>query len=119
MQILKENKIIIIIIAIIIAILIWYGMSKGKSADNPLTSSSMSSSQKSVDDRDLLQLLTDMRNIRLDGHIFESTAYLSLQDFSRNIVPEPVGRQDPFAPVTQPKDADSIADDLSGRVLDR
>ena len=98
MDILKENKVILVIVVIIIALLAFYGMSGGGSS-SALLSAKSPATDTSVNDRELLQLLTDMRNIHLEGHIFESTAYTSLQDFGRSIIPEPVGRQDPFAPL--------------------
>ena len=99
MELLKENKVILIIVIIIVVLLAWYSMGgSGNSGGDSLMSASAPSS-KSVDDRDLLKLLTSMRNIHLDGHIFENPAYKSLRDFSRSIVPEPVGRKDPFAPL--------------------
>ena len=97
MKIIKENKVILIVIILIISILIWSGMAN--TGGDSLLSQRSATQNRSVDDRELLQLLTDMRNIRLEGHIFESPAYLQLQDFGRSIVPEPVGRDDPFAPI--------------------
>jgi len=37
-----------------------------------------------------------MRSIRLDSSIFENPAFASLRDFGREIIPEPVGRTNPF-----------------------
>jgi len=107
MQILKENKAILVIIIIIIVILAWYGMSKSKSRNDSIVSVTSADATANIDERKLLQLLTDMSKIKLDGHIFESAAYMSLQDFNKKIVPEPVGRQDPFAVVD---DASDLAD---------
>jgi len=117
MDILKENKVILIIIVIIVAFLVFYGTS-GSGGSGALLSAKSSAADTTVDDRELLQLLTDMRNINLEGHIFESAAYTSLQDFGRSIVPEPVGRQDPFAPL--PKTEITITgggEDLADQVL--
>jgi len=118
MDILKENKAVLIIVVIIIALLAFYGMSNGSGTSNSLISSTNARTDTVVNDRELLQLLTDMRKINLEGHIFESPAYTSLQDFSRSIVPEPVGRQDPFAPL--PKTEITVTgggEDLSDQVL--
>ncbi len=117
MEILKENKAILVIVIIIVALLAWYGMSGGGNTGGSLLSATAPSSNNSVDDRELLQLLTDMRNIHLEGHIFESPAYTSLYDFSRSIVPEPVGRQDPFAPLPKTEVTVTGGDDLSDQVL--
>jgi hypothetical protein len=47
---------------------------------------------------DALKLLLDMRSIKLDARIFESQAFQTLQDTGQEIIPEPVGRTNPFAP---------------------
>ena len=50
-------------------------------------------------DQDLITLLTTLKSIRLDAAIFSDPAFQSLQDFSQALVPEPVGRTNPFAPL--------------------
>ncbi len=116
MNILRENKIIIALIVLVVAGIIIYSISS-TDANNNLLSANSASTANNVDDRELLKLLTDMQTIRLDGRIFESTAYLSLQDFSRSIVPEPVGREDPFAPLEDTSVTISGGEDLSDQVL--
>ncbi len=59
-------------------------------------------------DQDLIALLSTLNSIKLDGTIFSDPSFQSLQDFSQALVPEPVGRQNPFAslgsvPVQAPK----------------
>jgi len=118
MDIIKENKVILVIVVIIIALLAFYGMSSGGNSNNALLSTKSTATNTTVNDRELLQLLTDMRNIHLEGHIFESAAYTSLQDFGRSIVPEPVGRKDPFAPLQKTEiTVTGGGKDLSDQVL--
>jgi len=117
MDILKENKAILVIVVIIVALLAFYGMSSGGSSSSSVLSASSPNTDKAVNDRELLQLLTDMRNIHLEGNIFESASYTSLQDFGRSIIPEPVGRQDPFAPLPKTEITVTGGDDLSDQVL--
>jgi hypothetical protein len=50
-------------------------------------------------DQDLIALLTTLKSIKLDAAIFSDPTFQSLQDFSQALVPEPVGRQNPFAPL--------------------
>ena len=49
-------------------------------------------------ERQILTLLSELQDIELRSEIFESQAYESLVDFSVEIVPEPVGRENPFLP---------------------
>ena len=48
-------------------------------------------------------VLLDLRAIRLDGQIFSDPAFQSLRDSSVDIVLEPIGRVNPFAPLTEPE----------------
>jgi len=98
MDILKENKAVIVIIVIIGVILLIYGFS-GSGSGGALLTSQNGGVTGSVDERNIIRELNILKDIRLDGHIFQDPAYMSLHDFSRQIVPEPVGRPDPFAPL--------------------
>lgn len=49
-------------------------------------------------DQDLISLLLELKGIRLDNTIFTDPLFATLQDFSRGLVQEPVGRNNPFAP---------------------
>lgn len=50
-------------------------------------------------DQDLVALLFELRAIRLDNEIFSDPLFTSLADFGQELVPEPTGRQNPFAPL--------------------
>ena len=94
---LMHHKIIVIAIALVVAIMVWYGLSS--SAD---TSSSLLSTQSVEDsgpDKDLVATLLALRAVKLDAALFTEPAFTSLKDFSTQIVPEPIGRPNPFAPL--------------------
>lgn len=97
LDLLKKNKIIIGILIVIIAAFAWFGLSDQQPTTSLLSNESRSSN--SAADQEILRVLLDMRSIRLDSSIFENPAFASLRDFGRDIVPEPVGRTNPFAPV--------------------
>lgn len=46
---------------------------------------------------DLIALLEQLRSIELDGDLFNATAFMALEDQTRVVDPEPVGRNNPFA----------------------
>lgn len=50
-------------------------------------------------DQDLIALLFELKQIRLDSELFENPLFTSLKDFGQDLVTEPVGRQNPFAPL--------------------
>ena len=95
----KYKNIAFSIVAIAIAAAL-YGAIFGKSGPDfsLLTSETPLAGAGSVGE-DVLELLATLRGIELDGSIFEDPAFRSLEDFSRELVPEPVGRENPFAPV--------------------
>lgn len=65
----------------------------------PLTTETVSAA--SSEDQDLIVLLLELRSIALNEEIFANPAFQSLQDFSQELVPEPVGRPNPFAPLNR------------------
>ncbi len=50
-------------------------------------------------DQDLVALLFELRGIRLETTIFSDSVFMSLQDFGKELVSEPIGRNNPFAPL--------------------
>jgi hypothetical protein len=50
-------------------------------------------------DREVVETLLQLRAITLSGTIFSDPAFTALQDRGTQIVPEPVGRSNPFLPL--------------------
>ncbi len=50
-------------------------------------------------DQDLVALLFQLKGIRLDNALFGDPLFQSLKDFGRELVSEPIGRVNPFAPL--------------------
>ncbi len=81
---------------------VWYGMSGGGAQpEGLLTTETVDTGSPSADseDRELVETLLTLRSITLSGTIFNDPAFKALQDFGTTIIPEPVGRQNPFAPL--------------------
>ena|SRR3989344_5185882 len=47
----------------------------------------------------LVAMLIKLQSLKLDTKVFKDPAFRSLNDFGREIPPEPVGRINPFAPI--------------------
>lgn len=106
MELLKKNFTLIGIIVIVILGAIWYVMAAGGgAADAPVEVTeggvlvATEGDPEAAADPDVLKLLLDMRAIKLDGRLFRSPAFRALQDTGKQILKEPQGRQNPFAPV--------------------
>jgi hypothetical protein len=99
----KKHIILILVLVVVIVGGVWYGMSGGGTASQTLLTTDVvndsgSPSEDTVD-RDLVETLLTLRAITLSGTIFTNPAFKSLQNFNTTIVPEPVGRANPFAPI--------------------
>lgn len=92
-----QNKWLVILGAVVIAGGVWWGLMGGTQSDDTLTTAGLSSPTQDA----VVQTLLALRAVKLDGTIFSDPAFLSLEDFSTQIVPEPVGRDNPFAPTSR------------------
>lgn len=108
LAILKQNKILFIVLAVVIVLFVGYAMSDKTPEPGPLQKQSASGS--SDVEQEILQLLMDVQSIRLDSSIFQDPAFATLRDFSREIVQEPSGRENPFAPVGGAAVAGAVVD---------
>ena len=93
-----KNKLVLVTVAIIIAGAVWYVMTSNPAEPNVSGTPSAAGTSATVDQGIVPTLLT-LRAVKLDGTIFSNPTFLSLKDYSTEIVPEPVGRTNPFAPL--------------------
>jgi hypothetical protein len=107
---LKDLTLIGIIFMVILGA-VWYALSAGSgtSAAVEVTEGGVlvatAGDPEAEADPDVLKLLLDMRAIKLDGRLFKSPAFRALQDTGRQILKEPQGRVNPFAPAGSDADA--------------
>ena len=91
MKFLQKNKSIISAIVIfILAILIYQYFLKPKQTaiDESLSAQGAGS--------DVVDLYKSIEEVTLDQTLFNSSVYKGLTDFSTNILPQPIGRTNPF-----------------------
>lgn len=98
MGIFKKYKTLILIIALIIIAGVAYTVLFG-GQDNNLLVSERIDNTASAEESNLLTILLDLQEVELDESIFSDPVFRSLEDFGQDIVPEPVGRENPFAPI--------------------
>ena len=99
LQNLLRHKLILILVAFIIAGAAWYGLSSSSAPVPDLVTSAPLGQPANKADQELVATLLALRAVKLDGGIFGDPAFLSLKDFSTEIVQEAVGRTNPFAPL--------------------
>ena len=90
----------LVIIALIIAAFFIYSFFFAPKDDAVLKESG-GTTTVSVDN-ELIALLLELKALKLDDSLFSNSAFQSLQDFSQALVPEPIGRENPFAPLGAP-----------------
>ncbi len=92
------HKIIVVIISLLVAAFVWIGLSSsGGSASGSLLTTEVVANNGP--DADLVATLLALRAVRLDASLFTDPAFVSLRDYSTEIIPEPIGRPNPFAPL--------------------
>ena len=95
-----KHKVIIVLVLLISAAFAWYGFSD-RSGNAPLLTSEQLNPVTEAAEKGLVEALITLRSIALTGTIFSDPAFLNLQDFGTQIVPEPISRRDPFAPLSR------------------
>lgn len=93
----KKFKTVIIVVLVIAIAFVAYSYFFAKPTE-PVLSVQAVSTTPSVD-QDLIAILLQLKSIKLDDAIFSDSAFKSLQDFSQELVQEPIGRNNPFAPL--------------------
>ena len=91
-----------LLIALAIAILLWIGYNfflKGEADDVLSSTGSSLNAQAQFETQALLAKSQKLSSFKIDGAILNDPRFVSLTNFRINLVPEPVGRPNPFAPV--------------------
>lgn len=102
MDIVRKYRNILYFILISVFIFAMIGLFFDKEGDGfgpSLLSSGRGVEAVDIAERELLSILLDLRKIELRESIFVDSVFRSLQDFSQELVPEPVGRRNPFTSI--------------------
>lgn len=95
MQFIKQYATALWFIGIVLVLYLGYSFFLAPSDEPALTVTNTASSP----DADLVALLFELKNIRLDNALFTDPVFRALKDFGQDLVVEPVGRTNPFAPL--------------------
>lgn len=99
MHFLKRYQSFVIGAALVLAAFVAFSIFFRPAETPALTATSVSQAQNPVDQQ-MIALLLTLHSITLDNSLFDNPTFMSLKDFGRELVPEPVGRENPFAPLT-------------------
>ncbi|MDO8565362.1 MAG: hypothetical protein Q7R67_01960 [bacterium] len=92
MEILKNRKIIGSVVILILAFFL-YKFLAGSQVATGIVSIGPSATEANID---LLQMAADLAVVDYNSNLFKSPGYLLLTDFSAPLIPQPVGRKNPF-----------------------
>ncbi|MBP9771507.1 MAG: hypothetical protein KBD16_01085 [Candidatus Pacebacteria bacterium] len=91
-------KKILIGVAVVAVLFVLYRAFVSDEEEAPL-SSETPSGLPAEQGGDLLSLLLELKSITLSDGVFSDAAFQTLQDFTVQLAPEPIGRRNPFAPI--------------------
>ncbi len=97
-EILEKLKLPFIILAVLIAMFVIYN----SFVKTPATTSNSILKQTSAlpnqtPDKDFLPLLLQVQNVNLDQQLFADPVFRALDDGTQNIIPESIGKPNPFS----------------------
>ena len=96
MDLIMRHKLIVALLVIVLIGAAWYEFT-GNSAPAPVLSTTGVATD--TGEADIVSTLLQLQAVNLNGTILTDPGFESLQDFTTQVVNEPVGRTDPFAPV--------------------
>lgn len=92
----KHKLLALVVIVILVGAAWWEFIGSSPTSILATTGTSATDTQ----DAQLISTLLQLQAVSLNGAIFSDPAFLSLQDFTTQIISTPIGRPDPFAPVS-------------------
>jgi hypothetical protein len=98
MEFLKQHKTSLTILLVVVIAFILYGVFFTGGDEEGVLVSETPAPEAAVGG-DLLNLLLTLQSVSIDESIFEHETFTALVDFGVQLVPEPVGRSNPFAPL--------------------
>lgn len=116
MQKQQDNKKNLVLVVIIIAVILGAYYMFAKSGDDvnddallvaeyQMGPDGTALSDTGMIGQDLLNLLNELESIELDDSIFSNEIFTSFEDYTIEITAQPVGRDNPFAPLPSAKSA--------------
>ena len=99
MDFFKKHKVLVIIFLVIVAFVAYSFFPGGEEEDLLTTEVVGGNTLVGTVDRELLSLLLELQGLKLEAEIFGSDVFKGLIDFGQELLPHPVGRPNPFAPI--------------------
>jgi hypothetical protein len=99
MEYITQHKLISLLVLVLLIGAAWWGFTN-VSGPAPVITTTDVGNATDTQDAQIVSTLLQLQAVTLSGAIFTDPGFLSLQDFTTQVVSEPVGRPNPFAPVS-------------------
>lgn len=99
MDYIAQHKFMSLIVLIVLIGAAWWGFTSS-SSPAPVLSTDAVGVATDTQDAQIVSTLLQLQSVTLSGTIFSDPGFLSLQDFTTQVITEPVGRPNPFAPTS-------------------
>ena len=109
MDLLLKHKAIAGLVIVAIVGIAWYMLGGSAPADSGSVITTETSASVPPEAQQLVESLLTLRAVSLDGTIFTNPSFQTLHDFSTPVLPEPVGRDNPFAPLDASGDTGPVS----------
>lgn len=97
MDYISQHKLASLVLLVVLIGAAWWSFTS-TSAPAPVLSTSAIGAATDTRDANIVSTLLQLQAVTLSGTVFSDSGFLSLQDFTTQVVSEPVGRPNPFAP---------------------
>ena len=98
MKIPKLSKNKILIIALVVVAIVGFLMFRGSGEEESLTT--VQTGLTGTIGQELVIEINRLRALQnIEGKIFKDPVFVSLEDYTQSVVPQPVGRSNPLAPI--------------------
>jgi len=82
-----------------LALILWFGYQYLKDSADLVRVEGVENTKVAREAQELLAKLRQVQAITISGALFEDPKFISLVDFRKQIVDEPIGRENPFLPI--------------------
>lgn len=100
MDYISQHKLISLVILIALIGAAWWGFTQTSAPAPVVSTTNVGGNATDTQDAQIVQTLLQLQAVSLNGTILTDPGFLSLQDFTTQIVSEPIGRPNPFAPIS-------------------
>ncbi len=102
MDYIQQHKLISGAIVVLLIGAAWWEFSGSSSGTSSVVVVNTAGSATDTESAQIVSTLLQLQAVTLSGTIFNDPGFMSLQDFTTQVISEPIGRPNPFAPITIP-----------------